>query len=142
MGLKTTDVFPLGANGPTATTPPNKDIQVKVYGVTRQDTANPVKCVLPADATIIDIAIVSPNNNDAGTTATVSVGIPGNATYFVNDTNVKVPFYQRPTSGVRNIPNFENTPLGGDILITSNYIETGTVSTTGGPYYVIVEYVR
>lgn len=142
MGFKAIDITPISSLGPTATTPSNKDVQCKVFAVSRTDTAASVKCVLPGDSTIIDMRIFSPTASDAATTAVVSVGITGANTQFLNTVDVKAAAGMiRPTSKLTNMMNLENPPAA-DIAINAIYAETGTASTTGGPFYVIVEYVR
>lgn len=143
MGFKAIDITPIASYGPTATTPCNKDVVVKVFAVSRTDTTATVKCVLPGDATIIDIRVFSPTVSDAATTAVISVGIPGANTQYLNTVDVKTAAGMiRPTTKLTNIINLENTPVTGDIQINAIYAETGTASTTGGPFYVTVEYVR
>lgn len=142
MGFKAIDLAPIAANGPSATTPFNKDVVVKAFTINRTDTASTVKCVLPADATIIDIRVFSTTASNAGTSAVINVGNPSSATYFLNGVDVKTSAGKLNTSGATNLFNLENTPLGTDIQITGQYVEAGTVSTAGGPFYVTVEYVR
>jgi hypothetical protein len=143
MGFKAIDITPIASYGPTATTPSCKDVVTKVFAVARTDTAATVKCVLPGDATIVDMRIFNPVASDAATTAVVSVGIPGANTQFLNTVDVKTAAGMiRPTAKLLNVINLENTPITGDIIINAIYAETGTASTTGGPFYVIVEYVR
>lgn len=142
MGFKAIDITPISSLGPTATTPCNKDVIVKVFAVSRTDTAATVKCVLPSDSTIIDMRIFSPTASDAATTAVVSVGIPGANTTYLNTVDVKTAAGMiRPTSKLANMMTLENPPAV-DIQLNAIYAETGTASTTGGPFYVIVEYVR
>lgn len=156
MGLKITDVSPNAAYGPTAVTPPAKTVLTKTFLVDRvaDASAGPssnIKCILPADATVIDIRIFGLTASDAGTTATVQVGTRGasgaRSNYGTGDVKAnagKIPFVATvsPTLTGNSIMTLEDTPMGGDKLITGNYIETGTVATTGGPWYVTVEYVR
>lgn len=143
MGIKATDLTPLGAYGPTVLTPKAKDVQVKVFNVLRTDTTASVKAVLPADASIIDIIINGAASN-AGTTATVSIGSTSAATEYVNGQDVKTAGGTiRPTSTLStNIPNIEPIPNTGDLQLWAKYAETGAASSAGGPYTVMVMYVR
>jgi hypothetical protein len=143
MGIKATDLSPLGSYGPTALTPKAKDIQVKVFNILRTDTTASVKAVLPADASILDFVINGVASN-AATTATVSIGSTSAANEYVNAQDVKTAGGTiRPTSTVStNIPNIEPIPNTGDLQIWAKYAETGTASTAGGPYTVMVYYVR
>jgi hypothetical protein len=144
MGFKAVDLAPLGAYGPSAITPSSKDVVVKAFRVARTDTTASVKAVLPADATIIDIWLVGAAS-DAATTATVSIGSTSTSTEFVNGQDVKTAGGSiRPSTSYQaaNLPNLENIPLSGDISVYAKYAETGTASTTGGPWTVFIEYVR
>lgn len=144
MGIKTTDITPLASYGPSALTPVDKDVVVKVFAINRTDTSASTKCVIPADSTIIDMRVFSPTASDAGTTATISVGVAGGSnTYYLNTVDVKSAAGKIAiTSKAANLINLETLPLGPDIQLTGIYAETGTASTTGGPFYVTVEYVR
>lgn len=144
MGFKAIDLFPIAPYGPSPTSPTSKDLVCKAFGVQRSDTTTSVKCAIPADATIISISLWITAVSNAGTTATLSVGIPGTPTYFINAADVKTAA-GRPVLGTNlaNLFQLENIPLGAsDIQITATYAETGTASTAGGPFYVLVEYVR
>lgn len=143
MGIKQIDLVPIASYGPTALSPTSKYIELKAFQVTRSDTTASIKCVLPGDSTIISFSIFSTAVSNAATTATVSVGIPGNNTYYINAADVKTAAGRIAlTSNLTNIMNLENTPVSTDIQINAIYAETGTASTSGGPFYVIVEYVR
>jgi hypothetical protein len=143
MGLKILDVAPVASYGPTAVTPYAKDVVLKAFRVSRTDTTASVKCVLPADATIVDVVIYGAAS-DAGTTATISVGTTSTANELVNAQDVKTAGgLIRPTSTVgAAFAALENTPLGTDISLYAKYAESGTASSAGGPYTVIVSYVR
>lgn len=143
MGFKAIDLSPIAAYGPTAVTPPNKDVIVKAFVVNRTDTVSTVKCVLPADSTIIALRVYSTAASNAGTSAVINVGTPTSATYFLNGADVKTAAGQLAVGSVTsNLFNLDNYPLGADIQITGQYVEAGTASSAGGPYYVTVEYVR
>lgn len=143
MGLKAIDINPIASYGPTAVTPPNKDVVCKVFTVLRTDTVATVKCVLPGDATITNMRMWTATASDAGTTAVVSVGIPGTGTYFIDTADVKTAAGTISMgSKLAHMMNLENIPVSTDIVINATYAETGGASTTGGPFYVTVEYVR
>lgn len=144
MGLKTTDVAPNAGYGPTATTPQPKDLLVKAFQIARTDTTASVKAVLPADASVVDFDIYGVASN-AGTSATISIGTTSAANELINAQDVKTAGGKiRPTTSVTtNLPNLENTPLSsGDLQLYAKYAESGTASSAGGPYTVIVYYVR
>jgi len=144
MGIKAISLTPIASYGPTATSPTGKDVQVKAFRLLRTDTTATVKCVLAADASILDINIIGVAS-DAATTATISIGSSVTATEYINAQDVKTAGgIIRPTTtfSAANLPNLENTPLGTDLSIWAKYAETGTASTVGGPYTVLVTYVR
>ncbi len=143
MGIKAIDLNPIASYGPTAITPASKDVVSKFFTIARTDTVAAVKCVIPGDASIIAIRVYSPAVSNAGTTATISVGVPGTANFFVNAADVKTSAGQLSVGSVtQNIFQLENIPVSTDIAITGVYAETGTASTLGGPFYVTIEYVR
>jgi hypothetical protein len=144
MGFKQIDLVPLSAVGPTATTPFAKDVVAKAFVVNRTDTVGTLKAVLPADATIVDFVIYGAASN-AGTSAGLFIGNTAAAFEYVNGVDVKAAGgCYRPTTMVNpaKVPNLENTPAGADLPIYAMYNETGAVSTAGGPYTVILFYVR
>ena len=144
MGWKPTDVVPISSTGPTATLPPSKDGQIKVFQLSRTDTTATVKAVLPADATILGFLIFGAASN-AGTTATISIGSTVAATEFVNGQDIKTAGgLVIPTSTVNpaNVAQVETLPHGSDIQIWAKYAETGAASSAGGPYKIAIWYVR
>lgn len=141
MGFKAIEVTPL--QSPSATTPPSKDVRVKMFTVLRTDTTASVKTVLPFNSTVLDVNIHGVASN-AGTTATVSIGTTATATEWVNAQDVKTAGgLIRPTStlSATNLPNLDATPQTGDISVYAKYAESGTASSAGGPYYVTIWYV-
>lgn len=143
MGLKQVDLVPINSTGPTTNIPVSKDVQVKAFQVSRTDTTAALKAVLPADASIINVYMTGAASN-AGTTATVSIGTTSTATEIINAQDVKTAGGMiRPTTAYStNFPNVEGYPLGQDIQIWAKYAETGGASSAGGPYTVVIEYVR
>lgn len=144
MGFLATDLVPIATTGPSTLIPTSKDLQVKAFQVLRTDTSATLKAVLPADASIVDVDLFGVASN-AGTTATVSIGTTSaNANEIINAQDVKTAGGRiRPTtSWSTNYPNTQPVPLGADIQIFAKYAETGTASSAGGPYTVLVYYVR
>jgi len=103
-----------------------------------------VEAVLPADASMTAIRFVKTVELSGGgiTAATLSIGIPGQATRFVNATNVLsagVGAQVYPT--VANIFQLNNLPLGSDITLLFTGVAT-TGNPTAGEIFVEIEYVR
>jgi hypothetical protein len=74
--------------------------------------------------TTIRVAVVS----NSGTSATVSVGKTGTATYFIGNTNVKA---LGETSSIANGALDEADRFGSDTQITATLIAAGSTATTG-----------
>lgn len=95
--------------------------------------------VLPQDAQMIGVTVYGGTGSNAGTTAAVSVGLAsGTGHEILNGDSVL---------GAAGLGQY--TPSGATLLgkqtadqtITGFYAETGTASTTGGPWTVVVEFV-
>ena len=144
MGLLATDITPLGSLGPTTTVPVAKDVLAKVFAVSRTDTVATTKMILPADASIIEVSKFGNTASDAATTATVTITAANNTGTISTGTALDVKGAGTTTSHVQmtGLPNLQPMPAAGDIRINAVYAETGTASTTGGPWYIKVLYVR
>jgi len=143
MGIKATDLNILSPTGPTATIPVNKDRRAVFFQVTRTLTANTPKIVLPGDASLTGITIFASTNSNAGTTATVTITASNNGGVFSTGT-VNLLTNGATTGAVQMsaLPNLENIPINGDIIISAVYAETGTASSAGGPWNFEVNFVR
>lgn len=141
MGLLATDVTPL--QSPSPLIPSSKDYTVKVFSVARTDTVSSVKAVIPADSSVMNVWLYRNGVSNAATTATVTITIANNSgTVSTGTYDVKT---SGDTSGVvqmSGLPNLQPLPLAGDLTITAVYAETGTASTSGGPWKLSVDYVR
>jgi hypothetical protein len=131
------------ANGPTATSNA-KDVQVKSFRVARTNTTASVLAVIPQDATILNVSLSGSTASDAATTATVSVGTTSTSNEWINAFDVK-----GTTGSGQNFPpmvaglgNLSGLPAGTDVQVYAKYAETGTASTTGGPWYINIYYTR
>lgn len=143
MGFLATDITPLFTNGPSPLIPTAKDVQTKVFQIARTESASTVKVVLPADASVIEVSKFGSTNSDAGTSSTLNVTIANNTGTISSGTN------DLKTTGVTTghiqmsaLPNIQPVPAAGDLKISAYVTEVGTTSTTGGPWYIKVLYVR
>lgn len=101
--------------------------------VARGATNTAIVGTLPANAQIIAIFITVPVVSNAGTTATVSVGLNGGSnTYFSAAQDVKGAVGNFSQAATANW-----VPSGGSQVVTVTYTETGAASTAGNAYYVI-----
>lgn len=122
--------------------PSGKAHQIKLFQVARTDLTNPLKAMLPAQASVTNVYLYGSTASDAGTSATVTITISNN-TGVISTGIYDVKADGTITGIVRmtDLPNIEPQPLLGDLKINADYAETGTASTTGGPWKVAVEYV-
>lgn len=119
----------------------NKVFSNAVNTVARTDTAAKTLFTLPANAVPIGLTIIGPAVSNAGTTATLSVGKSGgtNAEYLsALDVKGATGSGQQTPAGVAGgLGSSVGTAALG---ITGIYAETGTASTSGGPWTVVMDY--
>jgi hypothetical protein len=120
-------------------TPPGLTEYVLHGTVARTETSAKTLGTLPAGAVITGLAVSGPTASDAGTTATLSVGTVGGSGHdYLNALDVT-----SGGSGVgQHLPS--GTVLGSvggaAVTVTGTYAETGTPSTTGGPWTVVIRF--
>jgi hypothetical protein len=112
----------------------------KIATVARTDTTAKNLFTIPANAIPIRISIYGGTASDAGTTGTVSVGKTGTNTYFVNAADVKGASGQIPCAAAAHLGAAVSTTASTQIV--GIYAETGTASTTGGPWTIIMDYYQ
>lgn len=107
--------------------------------VARTDTAAKNLFAIPARARPLALILWSSAASDAGTTATLSIGKTGSATFYLNAHDVKTAASGRgqvlPNLGL-NLHAVELTP----VQVIGTYAETGVASTTGGPWSIVMPY--
>jgi hypothetical protein len=153
MGIKNVaDLISLNPSYPDAQNPVRKSRLVVPFQVLRTNTTAIKVAVLPADATIVGFTWFIQTASNATTTATVTLtgqGVgPTGQTFAFGSQNVLVTGTYLMNSTVNILTgtfNLERPPAvqtSGDIIVYATYAETGTASTTGGPFYCIIDYVR
>lgn len=144
MGFKTVDLVPFNLNAPVIT-PVSKDVQVKGFQVNRTDTTAVLKLALPADASALWFQVFVPTASNATSTAAISfTGTAVNGTVIVPTLTQSVlatGFFQLSSGQLPNIES-PSSDQQGDIYFTASYAETGTASTAGGPFTVLVYFIR
>lgn len=124
----------------TSTTPPAIEVLTKVVQVARTDTTAFEAFVLPKNAVIAGAYVIGYVASDAAITAIIDVGTnPGTTDDIVDSFSVKT--YGKgyfPVDGA--VGSAMGSQLSADTLYKAKYTETGTASTTGGPWLVKVEY--
>jgi len=124
----------------TSTTPPAIELLTKVVQVARTDTTAFNAFVLPKGSVVAGVYVLGVTASDAATTAIIDVGTnPATADEILDSFSVKTSgdgyFAAGATAGTAL-----GTQLSADTLYKAAYSETGTASTTGGPWLVKVEY--
>lgn len=139
MGIKQIELVPPQVS---VLQPAAKAHQLKVFQVSRTDTGNPLKVMLPAQSSVTGIKIYGGTASDAGTSAAVTITVSNNSGVISTGTyDVKASGAVTGEVQMSALPNIEPLPLLGDLKINADYAEAGTASTTGGPWRVAVEYV-
>jgi hypothetical protein len=143
MGIKQSEFITPLASGPSPLIPSGKPDATKVFQVTRTDTAaGIVKAILPGQSTVTGVYIYGSVASDAATTASVTITISNNSgTISTGSYDVKASGAITAIVQMSNLPNIETSPTNGDLKVVATYAETGTASTTGGPWKVRLEYV-
>lgn len=143
MGFLATDLTVISSTGPTTNIPVRKDVGVKAFSVARTETSDVLKVVLPADASIVGLKVYAGTASDAATSATLTFTVANNGGTISSGTyDVKTNGAVTGEVSLTGLPNLQPVPLNGDITIKAKYGEVGTASTTGGPWNVVVSYVR
>lgn len=142
MGILFSDVVPTASYGPTAQTQPGKPDTSKFFRASRTDTAaGIVKAVLTANASPWQVTFYGGVASDAGTTATLTITIADNTgTRSTGVVDVKTNGATTAIVQMSNFPLLNSVPATGDLKITAQYAETGTASTTGGPWTISATY--
>lgn len=138
MGFKQSELNPPGVI--STITPAAKDVRVKAFQIARTDTTQTTKAWLPANASILNVSVRRSVTSD-GETASVSVGYGSTTNNLINALTVKTAGLTFGTLDTV-IAQPEGNQPGEDIKITAVYTETGTASTTGGPFVVMIQYVN
>jgi len=109
----------------------------KIGSIARTDTTAKNLFTLPANTVVIGLKLISGVASNATTTATVSVGITGTNTYFISGADVKTAAGQLSAAAATNVGTNVGTSA---VQVVGIYAETGTASTTGGPFLVVMDY--
>lgn len=115
-------------------------VQKVVAGtIARTDTSAKTLGTIPSNAVLTGISVYGAAASDAASTATISVGYSGGTgVEILNGYDVK-------TAGTglgQTFPNAGKLPVvSAAKTITGIYAETGSASSTGGPWTVVLSFV-
>ena len=110
--------------------------------VARPDTTAFLGAWLPKNSAILGVYVIGSVASNAATTATISAGSTVTANEFLNGFDVKTAATGTGYSvaGGAAVGTAMATPLTVDTPVYARYAETGTASTTGGPWWIKIEY--
>lgn len=116
--------------------------QYKVVKIVRTDTTAFVGAHLPKDSVITGIYVVGAAASDAATSAVIDVGTTSTATELLASYDVKTAATGEGfnVAGGAAVGSALMVKQTSDKPIYAKYTEAGTASTTGGPWYVKIEY--
>lgn len=122
-------------------TPPALSVLTKTCQVARTDTTAFEAFSLPKGAVIAGAYVMGLTASDAQTTAVIAVGTnPGTTDDIVTAFDVRGATGQGYAAVGAKGGTAMGTQITADTLYKARYAETGTASTTGGPWLVKVEY--
>lgn len=125
--------------GVTVITPPAVETLTKVAKVVSTDTTAFDAIALPKGAVISGVYVIGTTASDAGTTATITSSVKGGSSgELINAFSVKSNNGYQPVGSAAG--SLVGTQLTADTVFNAVYAETGTASTTGGPWLIKVEY--
>lgn len=122
--------------------PKTRESLEKTVKIVRTDTTAFVGAWLPKDAVITGMYVVGAAASDAATSASVNVGSTATATEYLAAFDVKTAATGEGynPAGAAAVGTAFMTKLTADTPVYAKYIEAGTASTVGGPWYVKIEY--
>lgn len=123
-------------------TPKAREVLSKFISIARTDTTASIMAYLPKDALVVGMWVIGAAASDAATTAVVSVGTTSTSNELVASFDVKTAATGEGFSGVgaAAVGSAMASKLTVDTPIYAKYAETGTASTTGGPWVVRIDY--
>jgi len=122
--------------------PKPRELLTKFFKISRTDTTGTKKAALPKGSVIGGAYVIGGVASDAATTATISFGSSATATEYVSGFDVKAAATGEGYSpvGAAAVGSTFGVPITTDVQVYGIYAETGTASTTGGPWIVKLEY--
>lgn len=122
--------------------PKARATEEKTIKIVRTDTTAFVGAWLPKDAVITGMYVIGQAASDAGTSANVNIGNTSTATEYLSAFDVKTAATGEGYSpaGAAAVGTAFMSKLTSDQPVYAKYVESGTASTTGGPWFVKIEY--
>lgn len=123
-------------------TPKARGTLTKMGSIARTNTTAVDLFSLPKSAIIVGIYVIGGVASDAATTATIGIGSSASANEYMTGYDVKTAAtgVGYNTAAGKAVGSALGTKLTSDKNVYGIYAESGTASTTGGPWIVKVEY--
>jgi len=129
-------------NATPLSNPKPRDSLTKFFSVARTDTTAALQAKLPKGSLITGMYVIGAAASDAQTTAVISVGTTVTANELMASYDVKTAATGEGynIAGAAAVGSAFASKLTVDTPVYAVYAETGTASTTGGPWVVKLEY--
>lgn len=118
----------------------NVAILAKHGTIARTDTTAKNLFTIPAGAVVTGTRLFAGTASNAATTATVSIGKTGTTNRYLNAADVKTSAGLVSGTAAQNTNLYTVESATAETQIVGIYAETGTASTTGGPWTVELSY--
>jgi hypothetical protein len=105
------------------------------YALARTTTTPTVMFTVPAGATIVQMHLITAVASNAGTSATVTLGKTSSTHEYLNAQTVA-------STGDASVINAIGPVGSSPQPVYGVYAESGTASTTGGPFTVVCQYLE
>jgi hypothetical protein len=109
--------------------------------VARSDTTAKDLFHLKAGWIPLGLSIFAPVASNAGTSAILSIGSTGNVAYFASPIQLKSGTQSLGQSHPSSVSNL-GEPLDFDTTVIGTYAESGSASTSGGPWLVSMTVIK
>jgi hypothetical protein len=122
--------------------PKTRESLEKVVKIVRTDTTAFVGAWLPKDAVITGMYVVGQAASNAGTSATVNIGTTATSTELLSGFDVKTVATGEGynPAGAAAVGTAFMEKLTSDTPVYAKYVESGTASSAGGPWFIKIEY--
>ena len=123
--------------------PKPRSCQEKFVKVVRTDTTAFVGAWLPKDAVITGMYVIGHAASNAGTTAVLDIGTTATSNELIASYDVKTAATGEGynPAGAAAVGTAMATKLTADTPVYAKYTESGAASSSGGPWFVKLEYV-
>lgn len=123
-------------------TPKARGTLTKIGSLARTDTAAKELFGLPKDSLIVGIYVIGAVASDAASSATIGIGTTTSANELMTGYDVKTAATGEGynPAGAAAVGTALCSKQTADVPVYGIYAESGTASTTGGPWYIKVEY--